>query len=64
MVELILITVLIIGVILMFIPEYKAKKVNTPMLGLFLIAITCGYVIILGTQQFAVHLINFIKGWF
>lgn len=63
MVELILLVVLLVGIGLMCVPEHKLKKVNTPMLGLLLIAIVFGYITVIGVYQFGVQLFEFIKGW-
>lgn len=63
MIEFILLIVLLLGIVLMCVPEHKLKKVNTPMLGLSLIAIVFDAITVIGVYHFGVRLFEFIKGW-
>ena len=64
MVELILTIVFFAGLSTLLIPEDKIKRVNTPILGMFAMCVTTGYIVFLGCAEFVSALVDYIKGWF
>lgn len=54
---------LVIGVVLVFIPERFFKKLNTPMIGLLCAGIGATYIFADGLGEAIKTVIELVKGW-
>lgn len=63
MISFISLILLVIGIVLVFIPERFFKKLNTPMIGLLLAGVGSAYILAEGLGEAIKTSIELVKGW-
>lgn len=63
MIEFISLLLIIIGIVLVFMPERFSKKLNTPMIGVLCAGIGATYIFADGLGEAIKTVIELVKGW-
>ena len=63
MIEFISLLLIIIGIVLVFIPQRWLRKLNTPMIGLLLVSVGTAYIFADGLREAIKTVIELVKGW-
>lgn len=63
MIEFISLLLIIIGIVLVFIPQRWLRKLNTPMIGLLLVSVGTVYIFADGLREAIKTVIELVKGW-